>query len=104
MKGSLLDFILFNFNNDFIVLLRHFCTKCAVCKKPITALKGETKIKKLRAMGKEYHLHCFKCEVSKISFFVMYIRMQKFFLCLSLLLCSYPRISNIFFHRIVLLF
>ena len=66
MKGSLLDFILFNFNNDFIVLLRHFCTKCAVCKKPITALKGETKIKKLRAMGKEYHLHCFKCEVSKI--------------------------------------
>jgi len=41
---------------------RHFCTKCAVCKKPITALKGETKIKKLRAMGKEYHLHCFKCE------------------------------------------
>ena len=69
MKGSLLDSILFNFNNDFIVLHRHFCTKCAVCKKPITALKGETKIKKLRAMGKEYHLHCFKCEVSKISFF-----------------------------------
>jgi len=41
---------------------RQFCTKCAVCKKPITALKGETKIKKLRAMGKEYHLNCFKCE------------------------------------------
>jgi len=41
---------------------RMFCSKCAVCNKAIVPRKGETKVQKLRALGKDFHLQCFKCE------------------------------------------
>ena len=50
-----------------IFTLRRFCSVCAVCKKPIVPKKGETRVQKLRALGKEFHLHCFKCEVKQIK-------------------------------------
>ena len=49
--------------NGIILNLRRFCSVCAVCKKPIVPKKGETRVQKLRALGKEFHLNCFKCEV-----------------------------------------
>ena len=47
-----------------MLLFRRFCSVCAVCKKSIVPKKGETRVQKLRALGKEFHLHCFKCEVN----------------------------------------
>ena len=39
--------------------------RCATCKKPIVAGAGQKKAPRLRAMGKDYHPDCFKCEVQK---------------------------------------
>jgi len=36
--------------------------KCATCKKPIVPKKGQTKAPRIRALGKDFHLACFKCE------------------------------------------
>ena len=33
-----------------------------MCKKHIVPKKGETKVQKLRALGRDFHLQCFKCE------------------------------------------
>lgn len=41
---------------------RKFCSMCAVCKKSIVPKKGQTKVPRLKAMGKDFHLDCFKCE------------------------------------------
>ena len=43
---------------------RKFCSMCAGCNKAIVPRKGETRVQKLRALGKDFHLACFKCEVS----------------------------------------
>ena len=44
---------------------RKFCSVCGGCGKVIVPRKGETKVKKLRALGKDFHLNCFKCEVDE---------------------------------------
>jgi len=36
--------------------------RCATCKKPIVAGPGQKKAPRLRALGKDYHPDCFKCE------------------------------------------
>ena len=41
---------------------KQFCSLCAVCNKHIVPKKGETRVQKLRALGKDFHLQCFKCE------------------------------------------
>jgi len=41
---------------------RKFCSMCAGCNKAIVPRKGETRVQKLRALGKDFHLACFKCE------------------------------------------
>ena len=40
--------------------------RCATCKKPIVPGPGQKKAPRLRALGKDYHPDCFKCEVRKI--------------------------------------
>eukprot|EP00090_Calanus_glacialis_P010350 TRINITY_DN18737_c0_g1_i1.p1 TRINITY_DN18737_c0_g1~~TRINITY_DN18737_c0_g1_i1.p1 ORF type:complete len:383 (-),score=90.96 TRINITY_DN18737_c0_g1_i1:399-1547(-) len=35
---------------------------CATCKQPIVPKKGQTKAPRIRALGKDFHLTCFKCE------------------------------------------
>ena len=55
--------------NDLTSLLidytypRIYGIKCATCKKPIVPKKGQTKAPRIRALGKDFHLACFKCEV-----------------------------------------
>ena len=49
------------------ILIRRFCSVCGGCGKVIVPKKGETKVRKLRALGKDYHLNCFKCEVSLVE-------------------------------------
>jgi len=36
--------------------------RCTTCRKPIVPTEGQTKAPRLRAMGKDYHPDCFKCE------------------------------------------
>jgi len=36
--------------------------RCVTCKRPIVAAEGQTKAPRLRALGKDYHPDCFKCE------------------------------------------
>ena len=58
-------YILYVLSRYWSGCIRKFCSKCAVCNKAIVPRKGETKVQKLRALGKDFHLQCFKCEVSK---------------------------------------
>ena len=37
--------------------------KCSYCKKPIAPKPGEKTVPRLRALGRDFHLTCFKCEV-----------------------------------------
>ena len=46
-------------------IVRKFCSVCGRCNKPIVPKKGETRVQKLRALGKDFHLQCFKCEVGE---------------------------------------
>ena len=41
--------------------------KCFTCKKPIVPKKGQTRAPRIRALGKDFHLACFKCEVSVLK-------------------------------------
>jgi len=41
---------------------RQFSVVCSGCKKPIVPKKGQTKTQRMRALDKDYHLECFKCE------------------------------------------
>jgi len=41
---------------------RHFGNMCATCKKAIVPKKGQTKAPRIRALGKDFHVACFKCE------------------------------------------
>ena len=42
--------------------------KCSYCKKPIVPKPGEKTVPRLRALGKDFHPTCFKCEVSTSGF------------------------------------
>jgi len=35
---------------------------CSTCKKPIMPKKGQVKAPRIRALGKDFHISCFKCE------------------------------------------
>lgn len=37
--------------------------RCTYCKKPIAPKPGEKTVPRLRALGKDFHPDCFKCEV-----------------------------------------
>jgi len=41
---------------------KKFASICSVCKKPIVPKEGETSAPKLLALGKVFHLNCYKCE------------------------------------------
>ena len=38
--------------------------RCAYCKKPIVPKANEKTVPRLRALGKDFHPTCFKCEVN----------------------------------------
>ena len=42
---------------------RKFASSCSVCKLPILPKRGETVAARLRALGRDFHPECFKCEV-----------------------------------------
>jgi len=35
---------------------------CSTCKKPILPRKGQTTAARIRALGQDFHIQCFKCE------------------------------------------
>jgi len=39
-----------------------FSALCSTCRKPIVPKKGQTKAPRMRALDRDYHLECFKCE------------------------------------------
>jgi hypothetical protein len=41
---------------------RKFAALCSVCSKPIVPKEGQTKAPRIRAMDKDFHPQCFKCE------------------------------------------
>merc|ERR1711915_1076910 len=41
---------------------RKYGVKCGGCKKPIVPKKGQLKAPRIRALGKDFHISCFKCE------------------------------------------
>ena len=43
---------------------RKKAAKCSYCKKPIAPKAGEKTVPRLRALGKDFHPDCFKCEVT----------------------------------------
>ena len=47
---------------------RYFGITCAACKKAIVPKKGQTKAPRIRALGRDFHISCFKCEVSGVYF------------------------------------
>ena len=56
---------LHHFVQDDFVKKKAF--KCSYCKKPIVPKDGEKTAPRLRAMGKDFHPDCFKCEVRRFS-------------------------------------
>jgi len=41
---------------------RKFSPKCNLCHKAIVPKKGQTKAPRIKVMGKDFHLSCFKCQ------------------------------------------
>jgi len=41
---------------------KRFAAICSVCKRPILPKQGEASASRLRALGKDFHPECFKCE------------------------------------------
>jgi hypothetical protein len=52
--------------------------RCVTCKRAIVPTEGQTKAPRLRALGKDYHPDCFKCEVCT------YIRYHSNIFCANL--------------------
>ena len=46
------------------LFFRIFAFKCSVCTKPIVPKEGQTKAPRIRALDRDFHPQCFKCEVS----------------------------------------
>ena len=46
---------------------RLFAYQCSVCSKPIVPKEGQTKAPRIRALDRDFHPQCFKCEVSHWS-------------------------------------
>ena len=42
---------------------RKFAYICSVCKNPIVPKEGQTKAPRIRALDRDFHPQCFKCEV-----------------------------------------
>ena len=42
---------------------RKHAAVCSVCRLPILPRKGEAAASRLRALGRDFHPHCFRCEV-----------------------------------------
>ena len=43
---------------------RKFAAHCSVCKHAIVPKEGQTKAPRIHALDRDFHPHCFKCEVS----------------------------------------
>ena len=50
--------------NSKRLFFRIFAFKCSVCNKPIVPKEGQTKAPRIRALDRDFHPQCFKCEVN----------------------------------------
>jgi hypothetical protein len=57
-------FNVFNLLQDDYAKKKAF--KCSYCKKPIVPKEGQNTAPRLRAMGRDFHPDCFKCEVRSL--------------------------------------
>jgi len=46
---------------------RKHAATCSACREPIVPKKGETSAARLRALGRDFHPECFKCEVTLLG-------------------------------------
>ena len=53
------------------VFSRIYSIMCANCDEPIVPKKGKTKAPRIRALGKDFYLACFKCEVNECGFYYL---------------------------------
>ena len=79
--------------------------RCVTCKRAIVPTEGQTKAPRLRALGKDYHPDCFKCEVFNIQHFLckfgmkphMHLKYEfyKYYFFSELLNISWPFLSSL---------
>lgn len=50
--------------NSKRLFFRIFAFKCSVCNNPIVPKEGQTKAPRIRALDRDFHPQCFKCEVN----------------------------------------
>ena len=48
---------------------RLFAPSCAACGEGITPFEGTTETVKVEALGKDFHVDCYVCEVKKVKKF-----------------------------------
>jgi len=51
-----------------IVFHRKFAPKCSVCQFPIMPEVGQDETLRFVALDRSFHVLCYRCEVSKLSF------------------------------------
>ncbi len=44
---------------------RKFAPRCSVCKEPIMPATGQEETVRIVALDRDFHVHCYRCEVSQ---------------------------------------
>ena len=52
-----------------LFFFRLFAPSCAACGEGITPFEGTTETVKVEALGKDFHVDCYVCEVKKVKKF-----------------------------------
>lgn len=51
-----------------IIFRRRFAPKCSVCQHPIMPEAGQDETVRFVALDRSFHVQCYRCEVSGLSF------------------------------------
>ena len=62
-------FATYDFTKKNIFFFRLFAPSCAACGEGITPFEGTTETVKVEALGKDFHVDCYVCEVKKVKKF-----------------------------------